>query len=205
MTSVAKSPGVRPVSERERAILRRLLSVDFDGVDAVRAQASVVRHVEPNCTCGCPSVTPHVDRSAAPAARRWSLFPAELVEVRRADGIPRTVLCFMDQDGYIANLECAYYDDALPEWPDPQDCVVLVHDEQQHLVAVALPDDAVVRPRRTDARWSSFAMQPDGGWCAQTTSGDREYFTADGTFVDPDLDTEDRRSGLEGGTFGPRL
>lgn len=62
----------------------------------------------------------------------------------RADGIPRAVLCFLDEDGYIANLECVYYDDAIPEWPDPGRCAVLIRDGQGYLETVALPGGATV-------------------------------------------------------------
>ena len=103
--------------------------------------------------------------------------------MNRADGIPRTVLCFLDEDGYVANLECVYYDDAIPEWPDPGSCAVLVRDEQGYLEAVALPSGATVRPQDPDDRWVSFEEQSDGGFCASTWSGYRECSSADGTEV----------------------
>jgi hypothetical protein len=172
---------VRSLSEAERAVLVRLLSVEFDGVDALRRQAESIRDVEPNCTCGCPSITLHVDRDAASSADCSSPLPVELVEMARVDGIPRTVLCFLDSDGYIANLECVYYDDALPEWPGPDQCAVLLRDEERYLEAVALPAGAVVRPRQSGDRWVSFEVQSDEGFCAATWSGYRECFAYDGS------------------------
>lgn len=53
------------------------------------------------------------------------MLPTELVEEERTDGVPRTVIWFADADGYIANVECVYYDDALSEWPDLRRCTVL--------------------------------------------------------------------------------
>ena len=45
----------RPLTERERAVLDALLSVEFDGVEELRAQAADVAVVG-RCPCGCPSV-----------------------------------------------------------------------------------------------------------------------------------------------------
>jgi hypothetical protein len=171
---------VREPSRVERAILARLLSVDFDGVGPLRTQVQAIRGVEPNCTCGCPSITANIDRSAAPPSQSASPLPVELAELIRADGVPRTVLCFLDA-GYLANLECEYYDDAQPEWPDPAECAVLVRDSDRYLRAVALPHGPVVRPHDPDGRWVSFESQADGGFCATTFSCYRECFAADGS------------------------
>lgn len=45
----------RPLTQRERAVLNKLLSVDFDGVQRLREQADHVEVVEV-CGCGCPSI-----------------------------------------------------------------------------------------------------------------------------------------------------
>jgi hypothetical protein len=79
-----------------------LLSVDFDGADSLRSQVQAIRGVEPNCTCGCPSITPEIDRTAAPPSGSASPLPVELAELSREDGVPRTVLCFLDA-GYLTN------------------------------------------------------------------------------------------------------
>jgi hypothetical protein len=113
---------LRPITQTEVELLRLLTSVDFEGVDELRAQVDSIKQVETNCRCGCPSFTPAIDRSTAPASSRRSLLPTELVELERPDGIPRTVIWFADPDGYISNVECVYYDDAINEWPAPANC-----------------------------------------------------------------------------------
>lgn len=45
----------RPLTERERAVLNALLSVDFDGVQGLRIEAEQAMVVG-GCGCGCPSV-----------------------------------------------------------------------------------------------------------------------------------------------------
>ena len=115
---------MQPVQEVELEVMRLLASGDFEGVDELRAQIASIAHVEPNCTCGCPSFTPVLDRAEVPASRQRTLLPSELVEESRPDGVPRTVIWFADADGYIANVECVYYDEARNEWPDLTRCTV---------------------------------------------------------------------------------
>ena len=186
-TAAGMLAAVRAVNDVERAVLKRLLAVDFDGVEALRAQANAVVEVELNCTCGCPSITPTLDRSAAPPAHCSSPLPAELVELNRTDGIPRSVLCFLDDDGYLGNLECVYYDDAAAEWPEPRNCAVLVRDDLRYLQAVGLPSGTVVHPHELGDRWVSFEEQSDGGFCASTWSGYRECFGPDGALRSRDF------------------
>lgn len=45
----------RPMTAREYAVLTALLSVDFDGVERLRAQAAEAQ-VFGGCACGCPSI-----------------------------------------------------------------------------------------------------------------------------------------------------
>ena len=45
----------RPLTARERAVLTALLSVDFEGVEPLRAQAADAQ-VLVGCSCGCPSI-----------------------------------------------------------------------------------------------------------------------------------------------------
>lgn len=115
---------MQPARDAELEIMRLLASADFEGVDELRAQIASVSHVEPNCSCGCPSFTPVLDRTAVPQSSQRSILPSELIEESRADGVPRTVIWFADRDGYIANVECVYYDDARNEWPDPAACTL---------------------------------------------------------------------------------
>lgn len=115
---------MQPVKGVELDVMRLLASQDFEGVDELRAQIGSVTHVEPNCTCGCPSFTPVLDRTSVPASRFRALLPSELIEEVRSNGVPRTVIWFTDADGYIANVECVYYDETRNEWPDLRQCTV---------------------------------------------------------------------------------
>jgi len=45
----------RPMTARERAVLTALLTVEFDGVERLRAQAANAQVVG-GCGCGCPSI-----------------------------------------------------------------------------------------------------------------------------------------------------
>lgn len=45
----------RALTERERAVLDAMLSVDFDGVDGLRREAEQATVVG-GCGCGCPSI-----------------------------------------------------------------------------------------------------------------------------------------------------
>ncbi len=113
-----------PVREVELDVMRLLASVDFEGAAELRAQIASVTHVVPNCTCGCPSFTPVLDRDEVPASRQRTMLPSELVEDARPGGVPRTVIWFADSEGFIANVECVYYDEARNEWPDLARCSV---------------------------------------------------------------------------------
>lgn len=173
---------MRPIAEAEQRILSRLLSVEFDGVQELRAQATHISSVEPNCTCGCPSISPAIDRSLAPPANGPRILPVELQELERPMGLERTVICFLDEDGYLANLECVFYDDAVDEWPDVDRCAVLLRDAHRYLTAVHLPGGAHVSPRESGDQWVSF--EPEGtGFSAATWNAWRETYSADGDLV----------------------
>ncbi|MDC7121074.1 hypothetical protein OMK64_05945 [Cellulomonas fimi] len=175
---------MRTLSDVELRVLDRLLSIDFPRAAELRRQVEHITGVEPNCTCGCPSITPHVDRASAPPAPPGrSMLPVDLLEVGRTDGTPRTVICFVDQDGYLSNLECVYSDDdARDEWPVPEQCAVLVGGDEPGEVAVGLPGGAVVRPQKHGDRWIRCDLSAPG--CVGTTiSGFRETFAPDGTLV----------------------
>jgi len=81
-------------------------------------------------------------------------------------------------DGGIAS---GGYNGALPQWPDPQDCAVLLNDQERHLEAVLLPSGALVRPHQPSERWRSVEMHEDLSFCATTWSGYRECYAPDGT------------------------
>ncbi len=119
---------MHPISPVELEVLNRLASAQFEGVEKLRAQISYISEVEPNCSCGCPSFTPVLDRSFVPPAPFSSLLPSELNEEERDDGAPRTVIWFADAAGFITNVECIYYDDPRAEWPDFRNCRVLTRE-----------------------------------------------------------------------------
>lgn len=170
---------MRPISEAEQRILSRLLSVEFEGVQELRAQATHISSVESNCTCGCPSITPNIDRSLAPPATGPRILPVELLELERSDGLERTVICFLDEHGYLANLECVFYDDAVDEWPEADQCAVLLRDSERYLNAVRLPSGAQVTPQDSGDHWVSFEIEPNG-FSAATWNGWRETYSAEG-------------------------
>ena len=60
----------------ERAVLEKLLSVDFPGVEELRLQIPHTR-VRDECGCGCPSVVFTVDKTAAPPAAVETNIPVE--------------------------------------------------------------------------------------------------------------------------------
>lgn len=174
---------MRQVSERECALLELLLSLDFPGVGRLRAQLPHIVGVESSCPCGCPSVAVHIDRDAAPPAPGRAMLPVELWE--RQPGL-RLLLCRRD-DGYLADLECAWPDEQVrPEWPDPADClVVLRHDDDLRWLGLRLPGGPEVR------------ADPKRPWIEIEWEGDvLRVWTADGQpmTVGPDgrLGTEDR-------------
>ena len=187
LSRLSDSSVVRDLSDIERRVLTRLLSVEFPGVEALRIQVEMIHGAELNCTCGCPSITPIVDRDAAPAARGRSKLPVELVEMSRRDGVGRSVLCFVDPGGYLGNLECVYYDDPRAEWPDPGGCAVVLRDERGYTQAVQLPAGVLVRPLDPSDRWTSFEPADTGGFCATTFTGYRECFDPDGVLASRDF------------------
>jgi len=168
------------MSAAEEAVVARLLSSDFDGVEALQLQAAHIMGVESNCTCGCPSLTPSIDRSLAPPIQpvRTKLSP-ELLEIDRQDGVGREVLSFADGDGYLANIECVYYDDPIDEWPDPTNCALVLRDDLGYVVSMQLPSGATIRPQISNDAWSVLDFAGPG-LIATTFSGWREEFDAEG-------------------------
>jgi hypothetical protein len=104
----------RPLTSRERAILDFLLTAEFEGRGALRAQ---VDHacVTGRCPCGCATVDLTIDRTVAP--------PAQVAERMVAEAMSRDdeygLLLFVD-DGYLSSVEI--YGNAAeppPEFPPP--------------------------------------------------------------------------------------
>jgi hypothetical protein len=166
------------MTRTEKDVLDRLLSVDFEGSRELREQAAFILGVESSCSCGCPTVGLKVDRTKAPPATCSSPIPSELFELDRADGIPRTVICFL-ADGYLADLECVYYDDAVPEWPASDACALQVLSSERYVVAVTLPNGIEVRPHDAGEAWVQTNFT-SSGLTATTWSGYRETFDQTG-------------------------
>ena len=109
----------RPMTERERAILSFLLSVDALGVEALRVQAATAEVVG-RCPCGCATINLRVDRAITPvssirtspvihAATPYSDDTAKLYEL----------ILFLDH-GWLSSVEIVYYGDTPPtEFPLP--------------------------------------------------------------------------------------
>jgi hypothetical protein len=106
----------RPLNDDERAVLGRLLTRDFQGVQALREQAADVQVVG-RCDCGCPSVDleplPELSRSD----QVGRLAPVELEVAPEADEPPGEIILFVD-DGRLSYLEYVFYSDSPPKsWP----------------------------------------------------------------------------------------
>jgi len=89
------------LTEQERAVVERLLSVDFRDVEFFRAQVPAIR-VTSMCPCGCGSLQFTIDSSRAERApsRAWHDGPHVLVE---GDG--RSWLMLFQDDGWLTELE----------------------------------------------------------------------------------------------------
>lgn len=173
---------MRPITHSEQEVLDRLLTMEFEGVQELRKQARHILGVESNCTCGCPSITPFVDCTQAPPAPGPRYLPVELVELTRPSGISRTVICFLDADGYLGNLECVYYDDAIAEWPSVNNSVVLLSDSNRHHISALLPSGAQVSPTDANDHWVSINLV-DPGFRATTQKSWIETFDASGKLI----------------------
>ena len=107
----------RALEGSELAVLRALLSADFDGVAELRAQAERATVVG-RCACGCPSIELAVpgDLPRSPCAE-----PLAPVEARAGD---HAVILFLD-DGRLSYLELVHVDDQPPtSWPAVEQLVV---------------------------------------------------------------------------------
>jgi hypothetical protein len=112
----AVMPMDRPLTSPERAILDFLLTAEFQGRAALRAQVDHAR-ASGRCPCGCATVDLAVDRTAAP--------PAQVSERMVADAMSRDgeygLLLFVD-DGYLSSVEIyGNVADPPPEFPPPSE------------------------------------------------------------------------------------
>lgn len=167
---------MQPLSYIERRVLDRLLEMDFQGAAQLRSQVAHIVGAERNCTCGCPSITPIIDRSVtAPALVYSTYLPVTLQEIDRDEGLPREVIAFTDPDGFLANLECVYFDDAINEWPDVDRSAVFLADSQRSTVAISLPNGVIIRPFEEGDAWRHTTFD-ELSFVGETVSGYREEY-----------------------------
>ena len=106
----------RPLTEHERQIADRLLSIQFPGREGLQQQLATA-HIDGLCSCGCPSIIFSVPDSV-PSADVKRRIPVE-AEVPDKDGVTIHILLHV-QDGKLRELEF-YRDDGEPiiAVPDP--------------------------------------------------------------------------------------
>ena len=113
----------RAPTPQERAVIERLLSVDFRDVEFFRAQVPALT-VSGMCDCGCGSLYLAVDpEKAAPApSEEWRDGPDVLVE-----GDSTSWLMLIQADGWLTELE---HVDGYGPRPQELDAAAIVPDPQ---------------------------------------------------------------------------
>ena len=108
----------RELRADERAVLQKLLSVDFPGVGELRLQIPHTR-VRDECGCGCPSVVFTVDKTAAPPAAVETNIPVEgFVRPGRKTAVSAMLFVW---EGYLHELEVMGRRDGFPKhMPDAE-------------------------------------------------------------------------------------
>ena len=109
----------RLLADDERAVLERLLEVDFPGRDSVTAQLRGCL-VRTWCAGHCPSVEFQVlpVHPAIPAHGSHHPLPVEGRGTNPADGIPFQILLFQ-RDGRLSEMEFVIYGEPMLEVPPP--------------------------------------------------------------------------------------
>jgi hypothetical protein len=127
MSAYRESVKSRPLTSNERGILDLLLTQDFQGVDALRAQvphASVVGR----CTCGCATVDLAVDKERCKPASSYGRPILSEAQVVVDDDEPLGgVIVFLD-DGYLSALEIYSSGDPIPNWPSGDRVLLALRD-----------------------------------------------------------------------------
>jgi hypothetical protein len=104
----------RPLTAVERAVLDRLLGVEFDGVEVLRDQVKDLL-VTGGCGCGCPTINFQEGPSGGLGIVTEAWTPTK----------DRSVLLFVDGKRRLQSLELQWMTDAPPtEWPDPDELIV---------------------------------------------------------------------------------
>lgn len=103
----------REFTQRERAVLDHLLSVDFEGVEELRQQAASVV-VNGDCACGCPSIDfAHPDVGPG-------LTPVANAQIMDTDD----TLFVFTQGPWLAGIEYVAIDEPPATLPDPAALVI---------------------------------------------------------------------------------
>ena len=103
----------RPLSEREAATLRFMLSPDDPRLEPLRQQAEVAIVIG-KCDCGCATIHLGVDRSHAQPAT--GLRSPVTDTISREESGPFWLNLFLD-DGWLSMLEIAYIDGIPSTFP----------------------------------------------------------------------------------------
>jgi DivIVA domain-containing protein len=113
--ALASAPAAAPATSRdltpaERAVVDRLLGVDFVGADELRQQAGTLR-VTGTCGCGCPSIR----FAAGPPTGHSHLLVEGWAPQRES-----CALLFTDAHGRLSHLELEWFSSTPPSgWPHP--------------------------------------------------------------------------------------
>lgn len=155
----AESP--RALTEEERGVLDFLLSAEFPGAEALRAQA---RHAqEPGgepCPCGCPTFSLTVDRSLTDrAALAFDVPVIVSASYSLEDGTPGGELLLFQAEGargWIGVVEVTWYGDEPPSMlPPPSLCHPPEPDPRLFW------DPSRPRPRESVTAWKRFRRRVD--------------------------------------------
>src|SRR5581483_3759625 len=93
----------RMLTERERAILDMLLSVETPGIEDLRAQARRVRVAR--WSCGCASFSIEVDRTGTPRSQLTKRPAVEALSKQREYPQKAFELLLWVEDGWLSGVE----------------------------------------------------------------------------------------------------
>ena len=110
----------RPLTERQREILRFLLPPDLPQRDVFLKQAAAAR-VSARCPCGCATIHLSIDPTAAPRAEVALPYNAVDATTGACHELDRSFeLLLFIEDGWLSYVEIVYYGDEPPaEFPPP--------------------------------------------------------------------------------------
>lgn len=114
MSSATTNDFPRPLTAEERRVVAFMLSIEGEGIDALRSQVEHVTVVS-RCKCGCPSVDFEVDRDKAPQSIDFAWRPAVNAESRNREGsVGIFDLMLWADEGWLGGIELVTYGDEVP-------------------------------------------------------------------------------------------